>query len=549
MPIPADATSTTTAAQAASAPKARRWVNWLDRPAGVLVGLVVLAVILAAPWWVLADEMHKFALFGDDFAYIAESRTGHTTVANLLVPHNTHIVPLFRVWTFALVAAAGNLSNLPAVFCAATYFGLVATMCVVGYFVAKETGRSAVSLVTMGALGISTVLERAVTWYSAGQALWAGAAIVLALILARSWSLKGGAWRFGLLVLALVAAPAVWTGGHAAGPAAAAYLWASRRPNARRGAVVLLAITVSAVLLELVLVRNELRAVPIIWEKHDELWPRPIQAVLHTAQAIAEAIVFGNLGLDALTTPLQATVVACGCAAVWAWSRGGWKRPSPLEAAGAAIMLCGYLMAYAFRGNLPFSSLREIGWYHAIPQVGAVLFAAGWWTAVTPASDDQAPHRLTRGQAIAVLLSVALLCQMQSPRAQRLLLSGAPPLTDVERRKFAIPELQRLRAMYFRENHHDRQIRQLARLGSAERICRKLGIGPASIRSAYGRILIPGIPELQRDTDAVSIMDLPRERAAVDPLRVRDELGDLLLPEPEPTPPWMDPNNPMYIDR
>ena len=61
------------------------------------------------------DPREFYQLFSDDVAYVAASRTWDRTVANLLVPHNTHIVPAWRLVTWGLVACAGNLRRLPEV--------------------------------------------------------------------------------------------------------------------------------------------------------------------------------------------------------------------------------------------------------------------------------------------------------------------------------------------------------------------------------------------------------------------------------------------------
>ena len=320
--------------------------RWIDRPAGWPVVLILVGLTLAAPFWLLADEVTYFIISGDDFAYIAESRTWPITFANLMTPHNTHIVPLFRLWTAILVTLAGRLANLPTVIGVASYLGLVAAMLAVGRFVYKETQRTAVSLAAMGFLGISTVLESAVTWYSAGQAVCAGAAVVLTLNLTRSWRVKGGQWRFGLMLISVIAAPAIWSGGHVAGPAAAAYLWVWGGKRARHAALVLMGLAASVVLLELVLIRHEARETAIIWEIHEGLLPRPIQAILHSTQAISETLVFANLGLDTITSPLQSVAIVIGLGVVWRWSKGTRRRISPLEAAGATIVIVSCLMVY-----------------------------------------------------------------------------------------------------------------------------------------------------------------------------------------------------------
>ncbi len=141
----------------------------------------------------------------------------------------------------------------------------------------------------------------------------------------------------------------------------------------------------------------------------------PVQGVFHTAQAIPENLVLGNLGLEAHTTPMQGLFLTIGLAILWAgsrWRRGTepsppvaagsgqprWGLPrgvvsfwssfafNPLECAGAALVLGSYLVEWTFRGYMDFIYLRTINlyaivpWYDAIPQIGAVLFAAGWWS-------------------------------------------------------------------------------------------------------------------------------------------------------------------------
>ena len=73
--------------------------------------LLCILCSLALPCWLLGDELRHFCLAGDDFAYVADSRDASRLATNLFKPHNTHVVPLFRIWTFALVMAAGRLSN------------------------------------------------------------------------------------------------------------------------------------------------------------------------------------------------------------------------------------------------------------------------------------------------------------------------------------------------------------------------------------------------------------------------------------------------------
>jgi hypothetical protein len=85
--------------------------RWLERPAPLLVVAALAGLIIVIPAWMMADELRHFTLLRDDFAYVARSRDLQTTWGHLLEPHNTHVVPIFRLWTFVLVALAGRLEN------------------------------------------------------------------------------------------------------------------------------------------------------------------------------------------------------------------------------------------------------------------------------------------------------------------------------------------------------------------------------------------------------------------------------------------------------
>jgi hypothetical protein len=513
-----------------------------ERSTVISTFLLLVGIIVTTSAWILMDELGTFSLMRDDFDYIAESRDWPTTVAHLLEPHNTHVVPLFRLWTFGLVKLAGRLESLPKVLGASSYVGLIAAMVAIGYLVARETGRPVVALFAMATLGISTVSHPTVTWFSAGQALWAGTAIVLTLALARSWSRSGGAWRFVAVALGVLMSPAIWSGGLAAGPATVAYLFAANPSRVRKPALLLIGITLGALLLILAYSQPHFLKNPIVWERHHDLWPRPIQGLFHTVQAIVEVCLFANLGIDAITTPWQAVALLVSLAALCIWSRRGRGRMNPLEASGATIAVSSCLLAFMLRGNLPYSSLRALEWYHAIPQFGAILFAAGWWAAVSAPG----PPGLGRRQVSQVLAIVVILCLIHLPRGERRLVRGAPAYLPNEASAFPTPELRLKRALYYRSEFHDRQVRALARLDRVDRILRTVNASPETLRDLLGRVLVPGISEEQLSSDAFSML-APRSRnaATLDALAARrPELIELLRPEPPAVPFWLDPGDP-----
>src|SRR5262245_33400472 len=79
--------------------------RWWRRPAGRSGTALVVFGIVAAGFWMIfdpfdyicRDPVRYYRLHSDDFAYIAGSRDLSRTLENLYVPHNTHIVPAWRI--------------------------------------------------------------------------------------------------------------------------------------------------------------------------------------------------------------------------------------------------------------------------------------------------------------------------------------------------------------------------------------------------------------------------------------------------------------------
>lgn len=270
---------------------------WLDLPVKRPVVLVLVVLIVAAPAWLLADWLKNFALHPTDFIYIEEAIDARALRKHLFVPLNTHVVPLFRLYTYAVVQSTDRLEDLPRMLLGASYLGLVATMLLVGRLVRQETGRTGPALGAMACMGITTVVLPVVSHYAASQALWSGAAIVATLLATHAWRSRGGTWRLVPAAIGVFAAPAIWSGGLVAGPAAAAALGADGRPRCRRAAVAMIALSSVAALVILGLSRQYINEDAVVNEIHRELWPRPIQGFLNAIQAVAEATILNNLGL------------------------------------------------------------------------------------------------------------------------------------------------------------------------------------------------------------------------------------------------------------
>jgi hypothetical protein len=517
--------------------------TWMRRPLSRVGMVVLVAIIVLAPAWQFRDILTTYRLYSDDFAYVAASRTQRQTIENLFVPHNTHIVPFWRVLTWALAAAAGKLSNLPKVLAAAAYGIHVAVMLLMGRLVARETGRAVVGLSAMVAIGSSFLIAPSATWFSASQTLWAGFGILSMLYYLQGWRRAGGGWRLVAACLMTWLAAGSWSVGHAAGPVGAVYLWVDGRPRCRKVAWLPLAATLLAVAVAMSLGGKRINATISFGGRTTLEATDPVQGIFHTLQAIPENLIFGNLGLITETTTVQGAMLTLAVALAWvlSWRRG---RPNPLECAGGALLLLSYLVEWTVRGYLPFESLRGlVPWYDTIPDIGFVLFAAGWWTRLWPATTpSEKPAQSfavpTRAQALGVLVFQAALLALHQPRVEALFRSTLPGMTVDERGAFPIPTLQHMRFVFMATERARWQQHTWARLDQAEAIARRMGVSRQELARAFGRVDAPDLPKVY---DAADMLDLPDQSTATEPTpariaEIRAALDPWLSLEPDPAP-------------
>ena len=302
---------------------------WLRRPIGYISFLVLLTAIVSAPAWLFFDPLSylprdplaTYRLINDDFEYCSVSRNWTRTVEGLFVPHNTHVVPAWRLVTWGIVAVAGRLSRLPYVLAIASYGILVGVMLMTGRLVTRETGRPGIALAAMAAVGTSTLMFSAASWYSAGQPLWAGFGILVTLWYLQGFRRSGGSHRLLLASVAAMAAGWLWTVGHLAGPLGAIYLWADARARCRWAAVVPLLASVLAFGLGMSLGGRKIDATISLHGRTAREALDPIHGAMYTMQAIPENLVFGNLGVITETTALQGTLLTVALLLIWAWTR------------------------------------------------------------------------------------------------------------------------------------------------------------------------------------------------------------------------------------
>jgi len=540
---------------------------WFRRRTGPLGVACLVLILVTGPWllffdpigWpgqahIARDPSAIYRLYSDDFAYVAASRTLPQTLANLFVPHNTHIVPAWRLVTWALVAWSGSLVKLPEVLAQAAYGILVAVMLMTGRLVARESGRAGMGLAAMAAVGTTSVMASPACWYSSGQTLWAGFGILATLWYAQCW--RRGPSITALVLAAISAALAgwFWTIGYVAGPVAAVYLWLDGRRRCRRAAAVPLCASVLALLLAMALGGGKIDSTVSFHGRTPREAARPVEGLLHTAQAIPENLILGNLGLKAQTTATQGVMICLIVLAMWAFHRGrvrGIRAFNPLECAGAALVLGSYLVEWTARGYLPFRSLRTISlgmivpWYDVVPQIGAVLFVAGWCSGPRSAGSRPAVQRpiaaLTRLGALGVIGLLVVLMVLNRPRVDVLWRNWVPALSPAEEKEFPILAMKSLRAHTLLLDRADWQRRHLRRLDGAQEVAARLGIGRDGIRAAFGRLDMPELPEVY---DAAGLLDLPERGRLTDRDAIRRAMAPYVFMESEPRPTWLSPSDP-----
>jgi hypothetical protein len=568
-----------------------RLAEVLRRPVGG-IGFSFLVLILSSapyvlffdpvgviPWRAHSDREPKsiYLLFSDDVAYIAGSRTWSHTVSNLLMPHNTHIVPAWRIVTWALVRCAGNVEGLPEVFAIASYSILVIVMLLTGRLVARETGRNVLGLAAMALVGTTSLMLAPATWYSAGQPLWAGTGILATLWYSQFYRRSGRKLALLFAAVSALIAGGFWTVGHMAGPTSAVYLWVDGRRRCRLAAIVPLAASILAIVLSLALAARPIDATISFHGRTAREAFDLMQGVLHTAQAIPENLVFANVGLSAETTPIQGIVLTLGLLVLWtqrAWRQmfrsrselakvdralkpglaGSLSLLGPLECAGAALLLGSYLVEWSFRGYFEFRFLRTINshfmvpWYDIIPQIGAVLLALGWWSARKPDQSTgvfrEKPLPATWLGALGVVALASGLIVVNRPRVENLVRSSVHALLPSELMQFQIPKLQTMRANTLLERTAEWQRAHLRRLDKAQELARRLGLGRDALHAALGHPFVSGAVQLlptrlYEHYDAIGILDLPDHGRDADPASVREALAPYFAQEPEWRPPWL----------
>lgn len=486
--------------------------------------IIVALIVCMAPLWMWGVPLRWFFVKSDDFVYLAWSRSASSLRDHLLSPYHGHVAPLYMLETHVLTRLAGSLEALPTALALASFATLLAAMAAMGHVVARESGRMAHGLAAMAALGCSSVLGPTLLWYAAGQAMAAGAVVLMMLAALQSWRIWGGWWRLGGGILITAVAPLIWSAGYAAGPVGLAYLWADGRRECRRAGILVAAVTpIVAAAIWLSVGRGFAPA--------SHVASRPLGGVLavdaivtHSAQAVCEALVLNNLGLDAATTPVQALLFTTALAVLWVWTRrrqaaadpSSWPRLNALEAAGGMLILATYGLIYAARGtDVGFESLRGLGWYHAMAEMGVVLFGAGWCIGLPPSPPPKQLVPPGRREFLALGLFILVFLALQAPRAARVVFEYDEMAAPVDF------DLSRLPIRHTAAELADQAHRQRQAFAELDRLERSARGGDARQKAEARRTLdptaVPGMPVAMPGYDPADLLDLGVDRPPASP--------------------------------
>jgi hypothetical protein len=167
-----------------------------------------------------------------------------------------------------------------------------------------------------------------------------------------------------------------------------------------------------------------------------------------------------------------------------------------------------FAMIFAVRGTeTTFDNLRALGWYDAIPQLGAVLFVAGWSSGKreSPLPRSIQPPRLRELGAVTMFAVVILL--LQTPRARRVIFQYDGAAAPIAQEDSAGSGHGRLRSRAELVERAGSQRRALAELDRLEQAAGQDGRRRTTLRPTEDRIAVPGMPEHLPDFHASDLLD------------------------------------------
>jgi hypothetical protein len=435
-------------------------------------------------------------LVQDDFQILARGATWQRTVDDLWVPQNEHVMPLGRLLTYALMRVGGRATLLPWTAGLVGPLALLAALPLVYLFVRRELGHAFYGLVAAVLFGVSSVYQQAVYWFAAAFSVLALDMILLALLAAQRWRQTGRGLWLAVSALACFLAPGWFASGVLAGPLCVLYLISPecpRRVQETRALLLGVGKSFLPLLGTLLFLAVSLPLAGPYLQRLEHHEHRPLAeaidlrvGLVYTLRSVVDNLLLGMAGVSTVVVPMPGVVVVLTLAAVAAW---WWWRRVPdrrLLLLGLGMIGSTYLLAYSARARWEYESMSGWSRYHLLPQLGLALFISGGLPAWQGQHFDLRPDGLTRPQARALMLIVAVLFVIQLPRA---LLGYFVPLPGIER--LARNDEERERLVQARQTYVDQRT-VLRHIAETEDRLRAAGLDPAAAQAALSRLAVPG---------------------------------------------------------
>jgi hypothetical protein len=445
-------------------------------------------------------------LVQDDFQILSRGATWQRTVDAFWVPQNEHTMPLGRLLTWALMRLGGQAPVLPWTAGLVGPVALLGALPLVYLFVRRELGHPLYGLVAAALFGVSSVYQQAVYWFAAAFSILALDTILLALLAAQRWRQTGRGLWLDLATLLCFLAPGWFASGVLAGPLCVLYVSWPRRtgedssPYAPGGTVVRRSLPgrfermtfVPLLGTVLFLAVSLPQAAPHLQRLEHHGGRSLVEAVdlqtglVYSLRSVVDNLLLGIGGVSTVVVPRAGVVVVLAlavAAASWWWRRAPEGR---LLLLGLGMIGSAYLLAYSARAAWAYEAMTNWSRYHLLPQLGLALFVAGGLPAWQGRRLDLRPDGLTRRQARALALLVAVLFIVQLPRA---LLGYFVPLPGIER--LARNDDERSRLVEARQTRAEQRV-VLRQIADAEERLRAQGVDPAAASVMLPRLAVPG---------------------------------------------------------
>ena len=328
----------------------------------------LLALIIAAGLVIYGQRLLQPGIYWDDLDFLVQSRDLETLVAFLWAPHNEHLVPIWRLLTWAVYSAA-TVQYLSIAFNLVSIAGWAAVVVLLDRIAASQRVRPPFRQLGVALFAVSSVYAVSVAWYSGSQTM-----LALAALLASTWLLlKPSRLRLALAAGGGFVAVSIIATGALAVLILPIFAWRgkTRRPWLAP-ALVVTGVALYAVLY-LTLIRDTVAQGP----HAPAIDPAGLTvAARNFISSFFDVLILGSLGqigphpgVALWSKAIIAAALVGGLSYVAVRS----KEQRKLIASGLIMIVGAWALIYTFRSWVPYDASVLWGRYHVFPLAGLAL--------------------------------------------------------------------------------------------------------------------------------------------------------------------------------